>query len=369
MKVAAFGYYGRGNVGDEIFLQTLQNNRYNIRFEAPSKIVAHRTGINRLLSSSEGYLRKVLPSKLRTKYLETVLKDFDSVLLGPGGIVWLSGFHPWFESLYDVLKDRRIPLHCYGLGVEPADLGNKPRSLDNKVLEKWKLLLGLSETVHVRDNFSKELLQVNAIHDHVLVVNDIAFAYPLPPSSKPAEKIVGINLRTRFVGDTEIFVDKRQLVDLIDFFTDAGYKISLIPFQERPSKKGTENDLVILEDILRITKHKSKVRIVSNTSPSEILQHIGSLDFFIGTRYHSIIFALRYGIPTCAIAYRPKVRSLMEEYYQLGDYVVTPAQVSKIKDLFMDREKIRHRALAKTPEIEKTTNLQLDSFLQYLLVT
>ena len=56
----------------------------------------------------------------------------------------------------------------------------------------------------------------------------------------------------------------------------------------------------------------------------------------------------------------------MEEYYSLGEYVVEPDQVSMIKELFMDKEKIRSRAISKTPEIEKATLMQLDSFLRSL---
>ena len=374
--VAAFGYYERGNVGDEIFLQTLQNNPYNIRFEALNA-TAQKGRVTRLvltvgeyvkqktkLDTSVYYQGRFLPSKVRTKYIENTLQDFDSVLLGPGGFVWLSGFHPWLDGLYRALLKRKLPLYCYGLGVEPPETKNECGPLDIKVLQKWNELLALSETVYVRDNYSKDLLQTYSIHDHVLVVNDVAFAYPLPSPYKKQEKIVGINLRTKFA-NSDIFTNKQQMVDLIDFFVDQGYKILLIPFQER-NGNGAENDLMILQDILQLTEHKSSVRILQNVSPCEILRRMGSLDFFIGTRYHSVLFALRYGITTCAIAYRPKVRSLMEEYYGLGEYVVKPDQVSMIKELFMDREKIRSKVVTKTPEIERTTKKQLDSFLHDL---
>jgi len=376
-RVGTFGYYGRGNIGDEIILETFQANRYNIIFEdlARSK---HRTGVSKVASFNhyKTYTKfgvslydfsQVVPNKIRTKYLENKLRNFDSVLLGPGGFIRLSRFPPWCDSLYNALKEREVPLHCYGLGVEPADLNNVPSQLDTKTQRKWKGLLGLSETVYVRDNFSKELLKTNSIHDHVVVVNDVAFAYPLPPPRKKDENFVGINLRTRFVKDAEIFADKQQLADIVDFFVDLGYKILLIPFQTRKSNNEAENDLVILEEIFQMAKHKDKVRIVQSASPSEVLQHMSHLDFFIGTRYHSVLFALRYGIPTCAIAYRPKVRSLMEEYYGLGEYVVAPNQVSMIKELFMDREKIRSKAVAKTPEIERATKEQVGCFLSSLL--
>ena len=93
--IAAFGYYERGNVGDEIFLQTLQDNPYNIRFEALNAS-AHRTRMSRLvltvgeyvkqktkLDTSSYYQARFLPGKIRTKYIENTLQDFDSVLLGP----------------------------------------------------------------------------------------------------------------------------------------------------------------------------------------------------------------------------------------------------------------------------------------------
>lgn len=377
-RVGAFGYYGRENIGDEIYLETLRANSYNMIFEDLADSNVHRGKMNRNVSfnnygistkfaASLYHYSRLVPNKIRTKYLENKLRNFDSVLLGPGGFVWLSRFPPWCDTLYNALKERQVPLCCYGLGVESADSDNMHSQLENKTLQKWKNLLGLSETVYVRDNSSKQLLQTNSIHDRVEVVNDVAFAYPLPPPRNKDGKLVGINLRTRFVRDDDIFADKQQLADIVDFFADLGYKILLIPFQTRRSNNKAENDLVILEEVFQMTKHKDKVKIVHGESPSETLLHMSSLDFFIGTRYHSVLFALRYGIPTCAIAYRPKVRSLMEEYYDLRDYVVSPHHVSKIKELFMDKEKIRSKALAKTPEIERTTKGQVDRFLSSLL--
>jgi hypothetical protein len=46
--------------------------------------------------------------------------------------------------------------------------------------------------------------------------------------------------------------------------------------------------------------------------------------------------------------------------------MVKPDQVSMIKELFMNREKIRNKAASKTPEIEKVTRMQLDSFIRSL---
>jgi|GEM_PF-2863242 len=379
-RIAAFGYYGRGNIGDEIFLQILQDNSRDIKFEGVLDASKSRTRLSRLALAADDYIKRrtkldislsdygrLLPVQLRTRHLESILQNFDSVLLGPGGFVWLSRFHPWFDALYRVLKQRKLPFHCYGLGVDPANLNRVSGHFESKIVEKWAKLLRLSDTIYVRDHFSKDLLQRNAIHEHVVVVNDIAFAYRLPPpTSKTEEKIVGINLRTKFVKESEIFHDKQQLLGIIEFFVSLGYKIVLIPFQNRGSNNGTENDSIVMKEILRLTKHKASIRILNGASPNEILRHISCLDFFIGTRYHSVLFALRYGIPTCAIAYRPKVRSLMEEYYGLGDYVVRPNEVSMIKELFMDRERIRSKIVSKTPEIESVTKKQLDSFLSDL---
>ncbi|MFY3742032.1 MAG: colanic acid/amylovoran biosynthesis protein [Candidatus Nitrosomirales archaeon] len=380
-RIAAFGYYGRGNIGDEIFLRTLQDNRHDIRFEGVLNASKSSTRLSRFALAADDYIKRktkldvslsdygrLLPIQLRTRHLENILQNFDSVLLGPGGFVWLSRFHPWFDALYRVLSQRKLPFHCYGLGVDPANLNGESGHFENKIVEKWTKLLRLSDTIYVRDHFSKDLLQRNAIHEHVVVVNDIAFAYPLPPpASKTQEKIVGINLRTKFVKESEIFNDKQQLLGIIEFFVGLGYKIVLIPFQNRGSNNGTENDNIVMKEILRLTKHKASIRILKGASPNETIRHISCLDFFIGTRYHSVLFALRYGIPTCAIAYRPKVRSLMEEYYDLGEYVVKPDQVSMIKELFMDREKMRSKAVAKTSDIERTTMEQVDCFLSSLL--
>lgn len=47
----------------------------------------------------------------------------------------------------------------------------------------------------------------------------------------------------------------------------------------------------------------------------------------------------------------------MEEYYDLGEHVVKLDQISMIKELFMERDKNRSKAVSRTPEIEKTAKM------------
>ena len=81
--------------------------------------------------------------------------------------------------------------------------------------------------------------------------------------------------------------------------------------RERLPKEYKENFLILDNDL----------------SPVEIKTLIGNLDYFIGTRMHSNIFATSMKVPTVAIAYEKKTNGIMETV-GLQDYVV---EIDKIK--------------------------------------
>ena len=69
-------------------------------------------------------------------------------------------------------------------------------------------------------------------------------------------------------------------------------------------------------------EYKEHFLILDNDlSPVEIKTLIGNMDFFIGTRMHSNIFATSMKIPTVAIAYEKKTNGIMETV-GLQDYIV-----------------------------------------------
>jgi len=89
-------------------------------------------------------------------------------------------------------------------------------------------------------------------------------------------------------------------------------------------EKNLDNDLLIAKKITeRIPKHlKNFVYILNeDLDPREIKFIISKMDYFIGTRMHSNIFALSNKIKTIAISYEPKTEGIMK-MLNLSNYVI-----------------------------------------------
>jgi len=73
-------------------------------------------------------------------------------------------------------------------------------------------------------------------------------------------------------------------------------------------------------------------------SPSEIKSLIANMDYFVGTRMHSNIFATSMCVPTTAIAYEKKTNGIMETV-GLEDYIIEINDITS-DDLFNKVEKM-----------------------------
>jgi colanic acid/amylovoran biosynthesis protein len=102
-------------------------------------------------------------------------------------------------------------------------------------------------------------------------------------------------------------------------------------------------------------------------SSSTYLCLIGECDVFIGTRFHSCIFALLNGVPTTAIAYLPKTTGIMRDLGMM-DSVIDINEVdgvsliSHFETMCVERQKMSELIIAKVERYREVHN----SFLAYV---
>ena len=98
--------------------------------------------------------------------------------------------------------------------------------------------------------------------------------------------------------------------------------------------------------------------IEDDLSPEQIKNLIWNMDFFIGTRMHSNIFATSMGIPTIAVAYEKKTNGIMHTV-NLDDYVIEMSSITKeqldekTEQQMLNDEKIRNDLKERIVEIRK----------------
>jgi len=253
----------------------------------------------------------------------------DLVISAPGG--------PYFGDLYKaheisehllqifVAKCFKKPVMIYGPSMGPFNI-------------KWRnvlrrFLLNKVEIISLRDSISKEYLgDLNLTKPIVYVTSDSDFQDEVITESESLLKLykqegldnfkekgrsligfIPVGARWNYPKATNAKEKEKEysklMASVIDYMI---HKLNAaIIFV--PQLYGNRSDLPLIEKIITFVEHKEMVKILSNNLDSEIQQQIISgFDMVVGNRYHSVIFALKSGIPTVCIAYEHKSIGVMK---------------------------------------------------------
>lgn len=139
------------------------------------------------------------------------------------------------------------------------------------------------------------------------------------------DKIVGITIRPwRFPGlmNPEELYRKyiKSVVDLTQYILSKGYKVALCNQSLGPNAH--EDDRNAIRDLLAQVQHPNLIWINENLTCDLLKAVYSNFYFFVGTRFHSIIFSLTSKVPSIAIAYGGnKAKGIMGDF-NLDGYVI-----------------------------------------------
>ncbi len=294
-----------------------------------------------LLICSNLFLVKLLYSK---KVLNTIVqfKTSDSVFVKGGGFIHAYGektapYLMWYFLFYIRLAKRlkkKVVFLPNSFGpFEGLTVKNQVRNVFNNL-----------DLIYARENVSANSLS-NLINRNIPVEMDLGFFLnegELEESERilskynlnSSDKIVGITIRPwRFPGlDNpeelyENYID--SVVKLSNHVLKQGYKVALCNQSLGPNAH--EDDRNAIKKFLSKIDNENIVWINENL-PCDILKAVYShFYFFIGTRFHSIIFSLTSLVPSLAIGYGGnKAKGIMSDF-NLEEYVVQIQDVSPAK--------------------------------------
>lgn len=156
MKLGIAGYYGKGNFGDELFLETFKQVLYK---DTVYPIVSHID----FLSS-------------------------DAVIIGGGDLII-----PYsYNNTYFPKEILHVPVWVYGVGV--VDF-YPPETWPEAEVEKYREIISQANGLYVRDSNSAKLANYMKLNSMIREVPDIAFSYRQPnyPIIKnPHKKTIGV---------------------------------------------------------------------------------------------------------------------------------------------------------------------------------
>ncbi|MBI2843465.1 MAG: polysaccharide pyruvyl transferase CsaB [Armatimonadetes bacterium] len=302
-KAAISGYYGFGNIGDEAVLagiiasfaercpetelvalsadpagtEALHNIRAINRMN-PAEVLAVLWKADLLISGGGSLLQDVTSSRSLLYYL---------------AVIWLA-------------KRLGKKVMVYAQGVGPIS-GNRSRRLASSILNTVDLIT-------IRDGLSRDYLRdLGVTAPEVRVTADPSFA--VTPASEerafellraagvvPNVPLIGVSIRP-WKDDPSWLSPVAQGLDAAAL--RLGAALVFLPMQR-------DQDLnICLQVASRMTS--SSTVVAQHMTPMEAIAVAGKMDFVVGMRLHSLIFAAARGVPFVGLAYDPKVDAFVRE--------------------------------------------------------
>lgn len=198
---------------------------------------------------------------------------------------------------------RKKPVFIMGCNIGP---------INTKLGEKiFKSSFNNVRFTSVRDNESYQLLKNLNIKKNYDVYPDLVFSLEDTHNIYNKKDILGISVINYGREKEHQLSYINKIVELINLYISINddSKVSLFGFDA-----GNENDGIIIDEILSRIKPKDRVEKVMYEGDMEVfLEKFKASTFIIGSRFHSIILALKYKLPFLPIIYSSKTENLLKD--------------------------------------------------------
>lgn len=351
MRVGIIGWYGYGNLGDEILLEVMitevskfvKKDNIVVFSERPA-CVEKVHNIKSIIIGYEGKLGEFIDA----------LEKVDIVIWGGGGSFsdWQKEALPNIFKIISIAKALDKKVFLYSVGCGPINTDNGKRVMQE--------ICKLSDFVTVRDQGTFGLLRDIGCCD-VSLTSDPAVIYEnsmiLKPLLKKDTRIINLGICVSYLFNNEelwpgqyekFLVYKNSMVELIGKVTDKypRIKISFIPVfpKDEDFAKELMKDLNLKNAVLR-----------PNVKYDETLSNLAKMDVIISTRLHAIILSSLFGIPSIGLIMHSKIFYYLHQI-GLSDFGVDLGDGLQWSKFDFNIEKILHDfdyILNNNVEIEK----------------
>lgn len=372
------GYYGFGNVGDEAILASLLAG---LRRDHPQAEVTVLSGAPDRTKSLHGV---EAVSYLDIPALKAAADNADIFLTGGGGLFadyWPIGQDDLFSQRhYGVLYYAMLPLLSRALGKRSAIVGvgvGPLASEEGRALTK--LAFAEADRAVVRDEESLRLLEsLGGRTEHVSTGADLAFAFKasndrnavrslLDSLAVPADsKLLVVSLRPWH--KTEVAWEPQVAAALDHFIRATGAHVLFVPFQKEQG--ADEDDVDVSRRIREQLAEKSSASLLAAPLPPEMTAAlVAQADAVLAMRFHAAVFALSSGREPVALAYDPKLSSVMRaaglerSLYSLAELhpeVLSAALTRNLSERSANESKIRAFAADQSNRAEENLRAIFD---------
>jgi polysaccharide pyruvyl transferase CsaB len=313
-KVLLAGYFGFGNAGDEAILASMLADLRRLRPDLDAVVASGNPAATAAEHGVRSVRRDDLPAVI------AAVRASDLVILGGGGLFedyWevpldriftpRSGGLPFYAGFALLAAWLGRPAMVYAAGVGPL-ASPEGRRLTRVVFD-------LCAAATVRDEKSLALLE--SLGARAEVAADPAFGFAIPTREslapllatlglEPGERPVGVALRPWSFGpDPEVW-EAEVAAGLACFLAESEERLLLLPFQA-----GDLDLLRRLRAALDAGVRERALLVERRLNVAELAGVTAACGRVLAMRFHAALFALAAGVPVAALAYDPKVASLL----------------------------------------------------------
>lgn len=267
------------------------------------------------------------------------IKDSDMVLCSPGGIS-MGGFHNWYHVvLLKMAKYFHKPIAYFGRSIGPF-VGD---SADEKLFNRWSYeLLHYFGFLSLRDSISLKIAQDDGL-DNAILTTDSAFL-ETPRVSIPDEirdlldgKKYMVFVPNQLTWHYKYRSVNQSLIDgfyygIIDYILEKDPSIHIVMLPQTYSSR--INDAKYFVSLSERYKTTNRIHPLEERYGSDLQQTIiSNAEYIIGSRYHSIVFAINNDRPFVSLSYEHKMSGLLQ-ILDASKYMVD------ITDIFSSKEDV-----------------------------
>ncbi len=293
------GYYGYGNLGDELTLRAICSRLYAA--EAASRL-GENLSCSSLLPISKARLSVLTPKGKQYKGLISVdrfhpiavfraMRRTGLFMLGGGSLLQNKTSNRslfYYLFLLETAHFLGVPTMLYASGIGPVR-GKLPSVLCRHALLKTDLIT-------VRDTASLALLHRMGIRDNVFLSADPVLFFKMPQAKRSGYVLA-------FVRDEEITL----------FFTllkKINKPICLAVMDKRSDLAATKKLAA------KLRKQGKKIILCKDFSVQKIISVIRGADFVVSARLHALILSFCMGIPFLGLSDDPKITAFSRMAYE-----------------------------------------------------
>ena len=183
----------------------------------------------------------------------------------------------------------------------------------------------------------------------------------ISPNMRVYEKTLGYGTGNEYI---------KCLESIITFcLNNTNANIVLLPNEILLNKRNKYDDRFLCSLLSSVIGNRNRLcAITCELSAEEIKAIIGNFDFLIGSRFHSLIFALSQHIPVLALGWSHKYMELLK-YFEMDKYAVSHEEfhsanlVNLLRSAWDNRIDISEKIKKNLPEIKNTVHKLFDEIV------